>query len=500
MHARSPITLPLIGAICATFAQPGPARGQAEPAQEPQDEPGDRAEAEPPASRDPLPVLPAARVLPAPRPGSISGIARPESTTAVDHALWVPRGLLFVPKWGLKAVFAPIRGGLYLQDRYEIFERLMDFFFNDARTFGIYPIFSFESEFGADVELRLVHRNLFGRGESLRARAAYGGEYDQLAGFEIDSGRRFDDMRLYLFASFERRPDDRFYGIGNADEIEDVVLPTMRNPVTGAGVETKFAQRVGFASLRDDIRLADDLFALLSATYTHRELSEARDLDDDEFQLEDTYETGDLQGWDGVDDVHTQLELRYDTRRSPSPFISPALNATGLLATAWTGYSLGIAGDDTAYLRSGAEVQRFFDIYKGRRLIGLRARVESITGDRDDVPFMELPRLGGAELLRGYPTDRFRDKALTLVTAEYAWELNRRLSALAFVDAGRVWPELSDVAFEDIRVGYGVGVQMHSARVFWLRAHIAGSEEGVFANLKLSPFYDPEPRIQRRGR
>ena len=135
-------------------------------------------------------------------------------------------------------------------------------------------------------------------------------------------------------------------------------------------------------------------------------------------------------------------------------------------------------------------------------MLVVRALTEAIDGTdgRTDgkVSFIDLPRLGGSEYLRGYPNGRFRDRAVALGSVEYNWDLGNFLAAFTFVDVGRAYDTLEDFETEALRVGFGGGVQVHTSDSFITRAQIAGSRDGdVFFELALSPAYG---RRERAGR
>src|SRR5262249_27421415 len=117
-----------------------------------------------------------------------------------------------------------------------------------------------------------------------------------------------------------------------------------------------------------------------------------------------------------------------------------------------------------------------------------------------DIPFTDLPRLGGPQLLRGYHRDRFRDRAALMSTAEYAFPIGEQLSGYLFLDAGRVEPGLDDISFDRMRYGFGGGFQIQSLEAFIMRPQVAASadEPGVFIQLSFDPLYNPRPRATEK--
>jgi hypothetical protein len=217
--------------------------------------------------------------------------------------------------------------------------------------------------------------------------------------------------------------------------------------------------------------------------------------------IERAYDVDRLIGFQpGVDNLYSEFELVYDTRRQPSRYQSQVIDATGWLVSGHLGVTTGLRDDRSDFIRYGGEIQRYFDLYRGSRVLALVDAVAGSDGRTDGaISFIDLPRLGGSELLRGYPTGRFRDRAVTLATAEYTWDLGNFLAAYLFVDAGRPWRSLADIELDDrLRVGFGGGVQVHTHTAFITRAQLAGSRDGdVFLELVLSPAFGRRERARR---
>jgi hypothetical protein len=130
------------------------------------------------------------------------------------------------------------------------------------------------------------------------------------------------------------------------------------------------------------------------------------------------YDTSKLVGFDeGVENFYLEHEFVYDSRR-PGKYQSKAFDSTGWLASAHVGFTSGLTGDPSEFFTYGGEVQRYIDLYDGSRVLVLRALFESVAGTngRTDgkISFIDLPRLGGSEYLRGYPNGRFRDRSIAL--------------------------------------------------------------------------------------
>lgn len=450
----------------------------------------------------------------APLPDQASGIATPEPVTG-EGGRMVVRGLLFVPRWTFWLAAQPIRGGAWAFEEFQLERRIRGVLFNWDGTYGIYPVGSYSSDFGFDLGVRFVHKNLFGKQERLKLRANFGGRFQQGYGFDLRSGERFGKrINVALETLYERRPNERFFGIGNANEIEEPPPMLIDPTLADTAITSRFRENWFRSVLRIETRIVDNISARLSGALALRDFAnyeaadpddptDPDDIDDRALGIESRFDTSKLVGYDrGVDNVYIELEVGYDTRRPSGRFQPPPVDSTGWYITAHGGRAFGVGGDPTAFWRFGGEVQKFFDLYRGSRILTLRTLIDAVYGGdgRTDstISFIDLPRLGGTEWLRGYPDGRFRDRAVTLSTVEYSWDLGNFLGAYLFVDAGRAWSKLQRFDPDSLHVGYGGGVQLHTNASFLMRAQLAFSREGdAFAELVFSPAFG---RRERAGR
>jgi hypothetical protein len=411
-----------------------------------------------------------------PRPGEESG-----RTDAVDESpstlRLIGRGLLFVPRTVVDVVFLPLRGSAYLIDRYQLFERYHRRFGSDARTISLAPTVRLDSGFGFTVGARFLHRDLFGEREQLTLRGNFGGRFRGRVTADVNTGHRFGDrVSLRLGGELERRPKDVFYGIGN----------------DAMGPEARHRQQLLRAKTALELRPVDDLHLRVAGALTDLGYGAS----DDGTSIEMLYDTSTLVGWDGARNLYGELALRWDSRRSGSPWETPSFVSTGWLAEVYAG-RVHQLWDATDYWRYGFAAQRFFRIGAGPRVLATRLQGDAISDG--DATFTELPQLGGALQLRGYPWDRFRDRVAALGSVEYQWDLVRHMTASVFVDAGRVYPALDELTLDGMRVGYGVGVQVQTTNSFVGQASLASSKDGgLFLNFTFDPVFRVSPREDRR--
>jgi hypothetical protein len=137
--------------------------------------------------------------------------------------------------------------------------------------------------------------------------------------------------------------------------------------------------------------------------------------------------------------------------------------------------------DRYTFTRVDMEVEQHLSAWKRQRVLTLRAITSaSMTDAGQDVPFYLQPTLGGSRYLRGFVTDRFRDRNLALVQAEYGFDLLPFVNAVLFYETGAVAPRWQDLSLGNLRRDYGLGFRFGGARAVAVRTDVAfGSGEGT---------------------
>lgn len=393
------------------------------------------------------------------------------------------------------ALAAPARAGLLLEERYQIHDRLYQIFFNEAGTVGVYPVLFVERGLGLNAGGRLIWRNVLGQGERVSLRGSWGGRFTQLYTADFRTGYRFGKLELGASALYSRRDRDYFYGIGNAEAIEP---PAMTLPVQPGGplVETRFRQHLFVGAGRADLMLSRYWRALGILAVDRRTFYDDGLGSVDEPVITDVFDPATIPGFESGATLGTaELELRYDSRRPGSPLHQPVINSTGVLAAISGGYSVGLDGEGWRFARYGADLQVFMGFPPDRRIIILRALLDGVYGDYENIPFTALPALGGGLLLRGYDPRRFRDRVALLGTFEYQWALAGGVYAFTFVDVGRVQPALDEVTFGQVRMGFGGGLHAYRSNISLGRLQISSSiDGGFFVRLIFDNLFDPRAR------
>jgi outer membrane protein assembly factor BamA len=173
------------------------------------------------------------------------------------------------------------------------------------------------------------------------------------------------------------------------------------------------------------------------------------------------YDTSQINGFeDGVDVLEFSPTFIYDSRDTE------AITSKGVYLDMFGGYALPTSFDE-GFWHYGATLATFINLYQQSRTLSVRALLEGVQGDGEDIPFSDLVRLGGPMRLRGYQLDQFRDNLAAVGTLEYRYPVHERLSGELFVDAGRVgrdYPEVFDRdGLRDFNYGAGLGFVFHDS-------------------------------------
>jgi hypothetical protein len=438
----------------------------------------------------------AADVARDPLPGAEGGRSDPPD----DDSTWrrIGRGALYVPRLAIDAVLFPFRGALWLDEHYRVTDWYDRIFYNDAHTIALVPTAAIDTTLGITVGARFVDLDLLGEREQLALQATFGSWYRQVYSVSLGSGRRLGErFSLALEAAYERRPHDAFYGIGNGDLHHDVPVPPapVIDPQTqSTAIETYYHQSRARLTVLADLGAWRQLHVRAAAAVSAVDFGDP----DHGTPITAIYEPRGLIGLGGFRIGYGELELRWDSRRHATVWEPVSVHSLGTLASVFAGRNHRFDGGP-GYTRYGIDVAQFARIAEGPRVLIVHLHGEGVTGRLDQVPFTELPALGGPTYLRGYALDQFRDRIAAFVSLAYEWDLSQWFSARLFTDVGRVYPAPGALSLRDLRCGFGLAVEAHNVDEFVLEASIASSiDGGVFFNLAFNPVYDIQERVRRR--
>ena len=181
--------------------------------------------------------------------------------------------------------------------------------------------------------------------------------------------------------------------------------------------------------------------------------------------------------------ARSRLFAQIDSRSSPG-----YTRRGGLYRIDWSDYRQ--ANGNREFRRTDAEVQQFLPILRENWVIALRALASTTqTSGGHDVPYFLMPDLGGGEMLRGYPSWRFRDRNRLLVTGEYRWTAGPFVDMALFLDAGQVAPRAADFGRGGFKKTYGIGLTLHTLTTSVTRIDLARTPAGNSVVFSVSPSF-----------
>jgi hypothetical protein len=321
--------------------------------------------------------------------------------------LWVPRVVLFPFYLTSEYVIRRPLGFLISSaERAKIPALLLDIFlFGPDHKAGIIPIAFVDFGFEPSVGLYAFWDDAGFKGHQLRLHATTWGE-DWLAGNITERFVLSDDHSVTLSASGAHRPDYAFYGIG----------PRTRESALSRYGADKF-----------DARASEDFkfwyASSIQASFSVRSASFRPGNFDGQPTFEERAVEGTFPYPEGYIGGYTagasHLKLALDTRTSAEPRRAGLrLELDGEQGT------IPSRARAAGWQRYRGQLGSFVDLGKNHRILSLSLTTEFADplGSRD-IPFTELPSIGGSGLMAGFRTDRLRDRSLAVATLRYSWPI-----------------------------------------------------------------------------
>lgn len=115
-----------------------------------------------------------------------------------------------------------------------------------------------------------------------------------------------------------------------------------------------------------------------------------------------------------------------------------------------------LTGSQFNYRRFSADAARYWTLGK-KGVLALNAVSVFSFGD---VPFHQMPMIGGTKRLRGYFEGKYRDNHLLILQGEYRQPLFWRLGAVAFGGLGMVSDRVENLSVRHTRHHFGTGLRL----------------------------------------
>jgi len=114
-------------------------------------------------------------------------------------------------------------------------------------------------------------------------------------------------------------------------------------------------------------------------------------------------------------------------------------------------------GGKYTYQESHLDIRHYRPFSK-RHMIAFQGIATLSTGG--EIPFRELPRLGGSNMGRGIVEGRSRDRQFLAAQTEYRYTINRFFKAAAFASIGQVFPDWNSLQWKNFQPTGGIGLRI----------------------------------------
>jgi hypothetical protein len=144
-------------------------------------------------------------------------------------------------------------------------------------------------------------------------------------------------------------------------------------------------------------------------------------------------------------------------------------------------YQEGLGQSRLRYFSYEAQLEGRLPVINQRSAFVGQASIELTRrrGGSDPIPFYLLPHIGGSSTLRGFRIDRFYGANLFLLSLEYRYRIHPNIEALPFFDEGQVFDRTDDLTWLNWHRNYGFGFRYHTAAGTVVRLELGHSSEGV---------------------
>ena len=133
-----------------------------------------------------------------------------------------------------------------------------------------------------------------------------------------------------------------------------------------------------------------------------------------------------------------RVHIMLDSRSPDTQFDG----GTGLRFESFASFEWDPTQTSRHFFRVGGEASAFYDFSGNGHVAAIRAYTEFLIddlGDDGDVPFTELPQMGGNEVMRGFLTGRFIGKYAVALTGTYRYPVWSLIDAEIFGSIGNAF-------------------------------------------------------------
>ncbi len=371
----------------------------------------------------------------------------PEPRTAEDYLWWVPRVALAPFHYAIELLIRrPLGAIITAIEENKLAQRALYYFtFGGRPDVGVAP--TVLADFGVlpSVGLYFFWDDALAKYNHLRVHfGTWGPDWLSLAVVDrYDVGPR---STAALHASFTRRSDYPFYGLGPDSKEENGVRYAATTIDVGPEYKLRFGHGFAFSSAAGGraVTFGEGTCCgapTLQARIQNAELPSPPRFADGSYSL----------GYYSARAVYDSRDKRPMSQSGVrlEAYGSPATDVSRRPGNSWVSYGATAAG--------------FVDLTGKSRVLSLSLAtlfVDPISGAGSDIPFNELVSLGGTGLMRGYLQGRLVDRSAAVATLNYQWPIWAFLDGTVQASTGNVFGAgLERIAAEKLRLSTGIGLR-----------------------------------------
>ena len=379
------------------------------------------------------------------------------------HLLWTPLGATVI--W---------------VEQNRIQEKALNFFLNDARTGGFFPLISLGGNTGAGAGLTLFHYNLFNRGKRINFSFLYSSEDNNTGTLAYSDSSLFGTHLFFnLLAEYFSDSDENLF-ISSALPPDQLLDSSIGGNDTDVDAdETSYKTKQGGFMITAGYALGRRVGWGMVGGIKRAKVNSGTGLGGDRFP--DAIPGGGTHSLFSIGSALT-LDFRNGWPRTLS----------GTLLRFGYQYNRELNGSQFEYNRYTIEMNQFIPIpfLASNRRLALRGMFEKLDRlNNKQIPFYELSLLGDAANLRGFDQNRFRGRGMLLFNLEYRYPVWDTWDAVIFVDEGQVYDDINDIDLGRFHFAAGTGLRFMSPTGFAMRFEVGFSSEAVRALFQIAPNY-----------
>jgi outer membrane protein insertion porin family len=291
-------------------------------------------------------------------------------------------------------------------------------------------------------QVSFTDKNLFGKGDSLFTQWEFGGETEK--NYQVSFSRPYIDKKgTSMSISFYDMTRETAEYNRKAQEIARYDKRSIGQDITFSRADSEFTRNYLTLKHRHDM-------------YVEPEKGYSRQY------FEDSYNQQYYNDYGVITTKSDRIKQNFGSTRAivfsrvydnRDNVFDPHRGKRNELTFEWAGF-----GGDFNYRKLSYD-QRYYWAH-GKNTLALDAMIGYAWGD---MPLSQRFALGGASL-RGYEDDQFRGNSMLKASLEYRIPIAKKISTLAFVDAGYAWDKRDEDAFDlsKIKVGYGIGFRIQT--------------------------------------